>query len=475
MSQRFNAAEKAVGYTEPTPDLPSISRIQDRRTSSMRYALARRALTGPILLLAVLLLPAPPALARTDIHFWHAMGGQLGEAVVELAKQFNQSQAEFEVKPLRKGTYAETLTAAIAAYRQKTHPHILQVFDVGTQTMLLSGAITPVYQLMKEQEIAVDWKDFIKPVTGYYSKDGNLYSMPFNSSSPILYYNKDAFQKAGLDPAKPPATWREVGEASKKILAAGAAKCGFTTSWPSWTMLENTFAWHDQPFATKRNGYDGVDAQLLINGEFGVKHIGQLAEWQKQNIYSYGGRMGQPDPKFINGDCAMLVQSSAVIGGFTKSIKFAWGTGTLPHWGPPYKKQNAIVGGATLWVMKGHKPAESRGVARFMKFLAEPHQQMWWHVTTGYVPITQTAIKNLEAGYHFKKHPDQWTALSQLSGTPTANSLGIRLGNMSQIRDVIEPELENIFAGKKSAKAGLDAAVQKGNAILKEFAAAHKP
>jgi len=171
----------------------------------------------------------------------------------------------------------------------------------------------------------------------------------------------------------------------------------------------------------------------------------------------------------------MLIQSSAVIGGFKKSLKFAWGTGPLPHWGPPYKKQNAVVGGATLWVMKGQKPADYKGVAQFMKFIAEPHQQMWWHVTTGYLPITQAAIKNLEAGYHFKKNPEQWTALGQLSGTPTANSQGHRLGNFAQIREAIEGEMENVFAGKKTAREGLDAAVAKGNDILKEFAAANKP
>jgi sn-glycerol 3-phosphate transport system substrate-binding protein len=317
----------------------------------------------------------------------------------------------------------------------------------------------------------VNWGDFIKPVTGYYSKDGNLYSMPFNSSSPILYYNKDAFKKAGLDPAKPPATWKEVGDFSKKVLGAGAAKCGFTTSWPSWTMLENTFAWHDQPFATNQNGYTGLDAKLLINSEFGQKHIGQLAAWQKENVYSYGGRMGQPDPKFINGDCAMLIQSSAVIGNFKRTLKFDWGTASLPHWGAPYKKQNTIIGGATLWVMKGQKAADYKGVAQFLKFISEPHQQMWWHVTTGYVPITQTAIKNLESGYHFKKNPEQWTALAQLSAKPTANSQGIRLGNFVQVRDAVEAELENVFGGKKTAKQGLDDAVAKGNDILKEFAA----
>lgn len=415
------------------------------------------------------------AQAKVEIHFWHAMPGQLGETVNELVKQFNSSQSAYEVKPLHKGTYPETLTAAIAAYRQKSPPHIVQVFDVGTQTMLSSGAIYPIHELVKDQGIAINWADFIKPVTGYYSRDGNLYSMPFNSSSPIFFYNKDAFKKAGL-PDKAPATWPEVGEYAKKILAAGAAKCGFSTSWPSWTMLENTFPWHDQPFATNQNGYQGLDTRLLINSEFGVKHIGQLAAWQKENIYSYGGRMGQPDPKFINGDCAMHIQSSAVIGGFKKSItKFAWGTGQLPHWGSPYKKQNAIVGGGTLWVLRGRPAAEYKGVAQFMQFIGEPRQQAWWAVTTGYVPITQAAIKSLEDSQHFKKNPEQWTALSQLSATPTANSQGIRLGNFVQIRDAIESELENIFAGKKSAKEGLDAAVAKGNEILKEFAAANKP
>ncbi len=320
------------------------------------HSVIKRAATVVGVAALVLLVGSAEAQTRTEIHFWHAMGGQLGETVNELVKQFNQSQGEYEVKALNKGTYPEVLTSAIAAYRQKNPPHIVQVFEVGTQTMLLSGAVVPIYELMKQQEIAVNWDDFIAPVTGYYSKDGKLYSMPFNSSSPILYYNKDAFKKAGL-PDKPPATWKEVEAASKKILAAGAAKCGFTTSWPSWTMLENTFAWHNQPFATNDNGYKGLDTKLLINSDFGLMHIGTLAKWQKENIYSYGGRAGQPDPKFINGDCAMLVQSSAVIGGFKKSIKFDWGTGQLPNWGPPYKKQNTIVGGRDAL---GDEGAEAR-------------------------------------------------------------------------------------------------------------------
>ena len=435
----------------------------------------RPAAIALLLVAGLLLVPAAPAFAKTEIQFWHAMTGQLNDAVNALVKQFNDSQTEYEVKPLQKGNYAEALTAAIAAYRQRQAPNIVQVFEVGTQTMMLSGAILPVYQLMKEQEIAMDWKDFIAPVVGYYSKDGNLYSMPFNSSTPILFYNKDEFRKAGLDPTKPPQTWKQVEEYSKKLIASGASKCGFSTGWPSWVQIENMHALHDQPFATKHNGFDGLDVELLINREFGVKHMAQLVAWQKENVFSYGGRRGDADPKFLSGECAMYMQSSSLIGGFTKGASFKWATGQLPHYGAPYKRATSIIGGATLWVMKGKPANENRGTARFLKFISDTNQQMWWHVTTGYLAISNSAVKNLEAGYHFKKNPDQYTAFAQLTkGTATPNSQGLRLGNFVQIRDVIEAEMENVFAGKKTAKQGLDDAVAKSNELLKEFAAANK-
>ena len=446
---------------------------------------------------ALVLTSAPAhAQGKTEIHWWHALTGQLSDALVTLAKQFNESQGEYEIKPLNKGGYAETLTASIAAYRQKNPPHIVQVFEVGTQTMMLSGAVYPVWELMRDNEIKIDWNDFIKPVVGYYTKDGKLYSMPFNSSTPIFYYNKEAFKKAGLDPEKAPKTWPEVEASAKKILAAGAAKCGFSTAWPSWIQLENLHATHDQPFATKNNGFGAVDGvELLINRELGVKHIGQMAAWQKDNIFSYGGRAGAADPKFINGDCAMYMHSSALIGGFTRGVKFDWGTAELPHWGAPYKKATSIIGGATLWVLKGKPQKEYRGVAKFLEFLAKPEQQMWWHVNTGYLAISNTALRNLEQGYHFVRNPKQYTAFAQLTGLPptppaamkdkkgpppkaervaTANSQGLRLGNFVQIRDAVESELENIFAGKKTAKQGLDDAVAKSNTLLKEFAATNK-
>jgi len=450
-----------------------------------------------IFLVALVLVSTPAYAQKTEIHWWHAMTGQLGEALVTLAKQFNESQGEYEVKPLNKGSYAETLTAAIAAYRQKNPPHIVQVFEVGTQTMMLSGAVYPVWELMRDNEVKIDWNDFIKPVFGYYAKDGKLYSMPFNPSTPIFYYNKDAFKKAGLDPEKPPKTWPEVEAAAKKIVASGAAKYGLSTGWPSWTMVENMHATHDQPFATKNNGFGGVEGvELLINREFGQKHIGALNAWQKNNLYSYGGRAGASDPRFVNGDCAMYIQSSALIGGFTRSVKFDWGTGELPHWGAPYKKATSTIGGATLWVMKGKPQKDNRGVAKFLEFIAKPEQQMWWHLNTGYVIASNTAVKNLEQGYHFERNPKQYTAFAQLTGLPptppralagakkaaplkaertsTPNSQGLRLGNFVQIRDAIEAEMENIFAGKKPVKQGLDDAVAKSNGLLKEFASTNK-
>jgi sn-glycerol 3-phosphate transport system substrate-binding protein len=426
------------------------------------------------LLLALMIIPQVTQ-AKTEIHFWHAMSGQLGDAVETLVKRFNDRQNNYELKALWKGTYPETLAAAIAASGAKTPPHLVQVFDVGTQTMLLSGAIVPVFELMREQKIIIDWSDFIQPVQSYYSKDGRLYSWPFNSSTPILYYNKDAFQRAGLDPDRPPITWREVGAYAKQLIASGAVKCGFSLGWPSWILFENMAAWHDLPFATKHNGFDGLDAQLLINREFHTTLLSQIVAWQSETIFSYGGRMDTSDSKFANGECAMYLQSSALIGGFTRSAPFKWGTSQLPRWGERYKKGTSIPGGATLWVMQGLPVDDYKGVAQFLKFLADPQQQAWWHQATGYVTITNAALKYLAYTNHFLRSPDQWTAFAQLtSGNYTPNSQGIRLGNFVAVRGVIEGELENILAGKKSVKQGLDDAVATGNEILKEFASRYK-
>jgi sn-glycerol 3-phosphate transport system substrate-binding protein len=413
------------------------------------------------------------AWAKTEIIWWHAMTGFLGDRVNDITKKFNESQTEFEVKAVNKGTYPETLTAGIAAYRAKTHPHIIQVFDVGTQVMLLSGAIYPVFQLMKDQGIKIDWDDFISPVKTYFSKGGNLYSMPFNSSTPILYYNKTAFEKAGLNPQQPPATFEEIERAAIAVVSKGAAKIGFTTSWPSWALVENMHTWHDQPFADQQNGFTGMATQLKINGKLGIQIFEMLARWQKEGIYTYSGRGARGDQPIINGEAAIGLASTALVGTMTKTSKFDWGSGNLPRLAG-YPQGNSIIGGASLWTMKGHKKEVYKGVAKFFEFLGKPEQQAWWHAETGYFPISRAAIKTLPQE-HFRNNPNLWTAFAQITkGKTTANSQGIRLGNFAAIRDITEAEMENILAGKKTPKQGLDDAVKTGNATLKEFASMYK-
>jgi sn-glycerol 3-phosphate transport system substrate-binding protein len=428
---------------------------------------------GSLFFIVLFLLPGV-LWAKTEIQWWHGMTGFLGEKTVEIVNKFNASQNEFEIKAVAKGSYPETLTAGIAAYRAKTHPQILQVFEVGTQTMLSSGAVYPVYQLMKDQEIKMDWADFLSVVRSYYSKDGNIYSMPFNSSTAILYFNRSHFKKAGLNPDKAPATYEEIEKAARAVVGSGATKVGFTVSWPSWTLVENMHAWHDQPISDMDNGFAGMATQLKVNGDFGVRLWELLVRWQKDGFFTYSGRGNKGDQSIINGEAAIGLASTALVGTLTKTAKFEWGTGSLPRLGG-YPQGNSIIGGASLWVMKGHKPAEYKGVARFFEFLGRTEQQAWWHAETGYLPISNSALKALQATDHFKKNPDMWTAFAQISsGKSTRNSQGLRIGNLVAIRDIIEAEMENVLSGKKTSKQGLDEAVKKSNEILKEFAAMYK-
>jgi len=426
-----------------------------------------------ILMMVVFIIPTA-AIAKTEVQWWHAMTGFLGERVNEIATKFNASQTEYVVKAIHKGSYPETLTAGIAAYRAKTHPHILQVFEVGTQTMLSSGAIYPVYELMKDQGININWADFLSVVKSYYSFKGDLYSMPFNSSTAILYYNKTIFKKAGLNPEKPPATFDEIEKFAKAAVISGATKIGFTIAWPSWILMENMHAWHDQPFADKDNGFAGMATTLKINGRLGGQILDLLSRWNNEGTFTYSGRTSKGDQPVINGEAAIGLASTALVGTLTKTAKFEWGTGNLPRIAG-YPTGNSIIGGASLWVMKGHKPEEYKAVAKFLEFLGKTEQQAWWHAETGYLPISNSALKALEAAGHFKKNPNMWTAFAQITkGKTTKNSQGVRLGNLPAIRDVIEGEIENVVAGKKTSQDGLDEAVKKGNELLKEFAAMYK-
>ena len=418
------------------------------------------------------------ARAQTEIQWWHAMGGQLGETLYAVAENFNKSQKEYKVTPVYKGTYTETMTAAIAAFRAKQQPHIVQVFEVGTATMMAAkGAIYPVYQLMADAGEKFDPSAYLPAVYGYYSTtDGKLLSMPFNSSTPVLYYNKEAFRKAGLAPDKPPKTWPDIEDYAKRLLASGY-QCGFTTQWQTWVQIENFGAWHNIPFATGANGFAGTDIKLLINDPLRIRHIENLAKWHKDKIFVYAGREGKPNPKFTTGECPMIMASAGSAGGFAAAMKdVQFGIAMLPYYPDvAAAPQNSIIGGATLWVLSGKPKPEYAGVARFFSYLSSPDVQSKWHMETGYVPITKAAYEQTRAQGFYEKFPGRDVAVEQLNfKPPTESSKGLRIGNFVQIRDVVDEELEAVWAGQKTAKAALEASVERGNKLLADFARANR-
>jgi sn-glycerol 3-phosphate transport system substrate-binding protein len=419
---------------------------------------------------------AIPAHAQTEITWWHSMGGALGEWVNDVAKEFNDKQKAYKVNPVFKGTYDESMTAAVAAFRAGNAPHLLQVFEVGTATMMASkGVIIPVHEVMKQAGAKFDQSAFVPAVAGYYTApNGQMLSMPFNSSTTVFHYNKDAFKAAGLDPEKPPLTWPEVAGAAAKLKASGH-KCPFTTSWQSWTQLESFSAWHNTEFATKRNGFGGMDARLAFNTPLHVRHIENLANMSKQGLFVYKGRGNAADAVFVSGECAMFTGSSALYGNIKRNAKFAAGISTLPYYpdvaGAP---QNTVIGGASLWAMSGKKPDEYKGIAAFFSYLSDPDVQARNHQRTGYLPITSKAFELTEKSGFYKQNPGTDVSVTQMIRKTTDKSRGIRLGNFVQIRTIIDEEMEQVWSGKKSAKEGLDAAVKRGNEQLERFEKANK-
>ena len=427
--------------------------------------------------LAAAVMCASQAHAQTEIQWWHSMTGALNDKVNEIANGFNASQKEYKVVPVFKGQYPESMTAAIAAFRAGNAPHILQVFEVGTATMMgAKGAIKPVYVMMKEAGEKFDPKSYMPAVAGYYTDSkGNMLSMPFNSSTPVMYVNKEAFKKAGLDPEKAPKTWKEFATAAEKLKASGQ-QCVYSTGWPAWVHVENFSAWHNLPIGTKENGIAGMDTQFQVNSPAHVKHVEMLADFAKKGWFTYSGRRNEAEARFFSGECAIVTSSSAAQANIRRNAKFDFSVNFLPYndeiKGAP---QNSIIGGASLWVMSGKKPEEYKGIARFFSYISSPELQASWHQSTGYVPITSSAYDITKSAGYYEKNPGTDIAIRQLQNkAPTANSKGLRFGNYVQGREVIEEEMEAVFSGKKQAKPAMDDAVRRANEIVRRFEAANK-
>lgn len=413
---------------------------------------------------------ASPALAATEIQWWHAMTGANNDVIVKLANDFNASQSDYKVIPTYKGSYPDTMNAGIAAFRAGNAPHIMQVFEVGTATMMAAtGAVKPVYKLMADAGEKFDPKNYLSAITGYYSTSkGEMLSFPFNSSSTVMWVNLDELKKVN---AEIPKTWPDVFAVAKKLHDNGHPTCGFSNSWVTWVNLEQLSAWHNVPLASKANGLDGFDTKLEFNAPLQEKHLEKLVELQKDKTYDYAGRTNQGEGRFTSGECAIYLTSSAFFGNVKAQAKFNFTAAPMPYY-PDVKgaPQNSIIGGASLWVMGGKSAEEYKGVAKFLTFLSDTDRQVYIHKASGYLPITKAAYEKAKAEGFYKDQPYLETPLLELTNKePTENSRGLRLGNMVQLRDVWSEEIEQALAGKKTAKQALDASVERGNTMLRQF------
>jgi sn-glycerol 3-phosphate transport system substrate-binding protein len=436
--------------------------------------LRRRALLAA----ASVVLAAPRiarAAERTKIALWHAMASTPGDELARLVAKFNASQDSIEVTALFKGVYKDLLTAVAAAWRAGEAPHIAQVFEVGTETMMTAGpVIMPVWQLAQETGVKLDPSLYVTAVRGYYSTaDGRLMSMPFNSSTSICWYNKDAFEKAGLDPDAFPATWPELVTVARTIRDKQAAQFPVITSSVVWSHFEQFSAIHNLSYATEANGFKGLGAELRINSPAHVRNLLRLLDMNREGAFHYTGRDGSGDGVFISGQSAIDFSSSALRSMLVAGATFRWAPAFLPY-DPVVIKQpiNSVIGGASFWVLTAPKrsAAEYRAVAEFFRFLAEPANDAEWSEVTGYVPITLAGFELAQKQGWLDKNPGADIPIRQLSrGEVTDNSRGFHLGRMPEIRTIIEEECEKALAGQQGAQAALDSAVERGNKVLRNF------
>jgi sn-glycerol 3-phosphate transport system substrate-binding protein len=419
-------------------------------------------------LLLVLLCAAAPAHAAQEVRLWHAMSGPLGVELDRLVARFNASQNDYRVVSFFQGPYDAVLADDIELRKGTPRsPHIVQVQDAATAEMMRSGASLPLWHLMPDSNAR-----YLPAVSAYFAdEEGRLLALPFNISTPVLYYNRDAFREAKLDPSKPPRTWYEMPAVLGTLLESGRS-CAFTTTWPSWVLMETMSVWHNQAFATHHNGMADGPARLAFNTRLMVRWISMLSSWRKSGYFTYSGRNDEAEARFASGECALLTASSASYDRLREAAQFDFGVAQLPYYDDfDDAPQNTLAGGSGLWVIAGLPVAEYRGVARFLAYLSSIDVQAFWHQRTGYVPLTAAAYELSRRQGFYRGHPEHEIAVRQLLlKQPTDDSRGIRLGELRRIRGIIHEELEAVWSGAKPPLEALDTAVRRGNVLLDDAA-----
>lgn len=406
-------------------------------------------------------------------EYWYGLTGDLGEVVLETCNRFNASQDEYEAVCVGQDGYDKAVQNTIAAFRAGQHPTLLQAFDAGTADLMLSGEFYPVKQLMEDAGIAVDWDDYFPGIANYYSaSNGDFFSMPWNSSTPVYYWNKEHFEKAGITEA--PVTWEGLEAAFVKLKESGQA-CALAYAPSSWIDLEQFSMVHNVPVASNDNGYAGLDTELLFNTTLHVTHMKNIQRWLNDGYTlmrtQAAGKTARDS--FVEGECSVFFSSIADHNTIHKlTPAFAWDVQIIPTY-EGVERTNSVVGGASLWVLSGKTDEEYKGAATYLAFLATKEQQQFLLENTGYIPVTKSTYDALLAEGFYAKEPyiHRDIAMTSLTWTePTALTRGLRLGGMIQIRAEWLAEVEAALAGQKTMQEALDTAVARGNDVLARFA-----
>lgn len=408
--------------------------------------------------------------AKTEISLWHAMGGQLGETVNTLSQNFNKAQNSCEIKPVYKGSYEEALTAGIAAFRAKQAPNIIQIFEAGAASIISAkGAAYPVADLLKENKVAFNKNDYLPGIRNFFADSkGKMVALPFNSSTPVLYYNQDVLDKAGV---KPPKTWEDF-ERIAPIIKKKTGLVALAQSHTPWIFTENFHSRHNLQLADKDNGMSGSASKVLYNNPNLRMHFKKAKEWKDKGWYGYFGEgWGDNQAPFEKKEVAMWIGSSGSFGGLKQKVDFNFATTFLPYWNKltKGKEYNTFIGGAALFAFRGHSKAENVCTAKFFKFMSSTETQAYWHKTTGYVPITTAAYEKVKKDGYYKQEPSAEIGILQLNKPGGKWTKGYRLGFYVQIRDVMRREYAKFFNGDITAEQAFKTIESEAAKLLKRF------
>ena len=421
--------------------------------------------------------PKTDAKKPIKVVFWYSVGGKVSESTKALVEKFNASQKDIVVEAIFQGSYDDAINKLKQSIVSKSAPHVMQVYDIGSRFMIDSKAVVPVQKWVDTEKI--DLKVYEPNLLAYYTVDNKLYSMPFNTSTPILYYNKNMFKEAGLDPAKPPKTFDEVAAAAAKLTVKDAAgkvtRPGITIAIYGW-FFEQLMAVQNAFYANNENGRAAAATATAFNSPEGEKILSWWQGMVKSGVAGNIGRKTADTQKaFIGGQTAMTIDSTGVLGDIVTGVggKFEVGTAFLPR--PEGAKGGVIIGGGSLWMLAGHPEAEEKAAWAFIKFMTAEKQQAFWHINTGYFPVTLKAYDDADLKKHHEKYPQFKVAVDQLHGTPiTRATQGALLGVFTQSRQEIETAIEQVLNNQASPKEALtktagivDAAITRYNQTVK--------